>query len=318
MNDEPSGEQHRSSFIAHRLLAIRLSAFGDVIHTLPAVVALRDAGHQIAWAVERPYRELVELVAGVETIPLSMKRWMRHPGEIREARRHLRGFEATIDFQGLLKSATIALLSGAKKRYGFARDVIREKAASLFINRPVKIDDGKHVVEWNVDLARGIDPSITDVPTVDFSKFVEWSADVPSARVILLPGAGKPTKMWPITHFRHLAHLLGDDVLVAWGPGERELAESIDPRKMAPPTNLRQLALSLHRAQVVIGADTGPLHLAAALGTKVIGLYGPTNPIRNGPYGQVENCLRSTTRRMDAISVEDVMRKMNEVLRAVC
>ena len=301
-----------------KLLAIRLSAFGDVIHTIPAVVALRDAGHEIAWAVERPYRELIELVADVETVPVSMKQWIRHPAGILEARRRLRGFDATIDFQGLLKSTTIAILSGARRRYGFARDVIREKGASLFINRPVKIDESRHVVEWNLDLARGVDPSIGGVPSVDFNPFAEeW--DAPSNAIVLLPGAGKANKLWPAERFRELARLLGDDVLVAWGPGERELAESIGAR-LAPPTTLRQLAHLLRRAQLVIGGDTGPLHLAAALGTRVIGLFGPTNPLRNGPYGQVGNCVesRSTTRRMETISVPDVMRRINEVLSAVC
>jgi len=303
-----------------KLLAIRLSAFGDVIHTIPAVGALRDAGHEIAWVVERPYRELVELVAGVETIPVLMKRWGRHPiasrAEIRETRRRIRRFDATVDFQGLLKSAMIAVLSGAKARYGFARNIIREKGAALFVNRPVSVDERGHVVEWNLDLARGIDPSIGGVPDVDFTPFAEEFEGDFDNRIVLLPGAGKANKLWPAERFRELARLLGDDVVVAWGPGERRLAESIGAR-VAPETTLRQLAHLLRRARLVVGGDTGPLHLAAALHAPVVGIFGPTSPVRNGPYGQIANCVESwsTTRSMQSIAVADVMRTIEQVLR---
>ncbi|MDP9360814.1 MAG: lipopolysaccharide heptosyltransferase I, partial [Acidobacteriota bacterium] len=122
-----------------RLLVIRLSAFGDVIHTVPAVVALREALPQteIAWAVEPAYAELVEIVAQVKATRVSLKQWSL--SRIAEARRDVRGFDAVIDFQGLIKSALIARATGAKRRYGFARHVIREKLAAWFVNRPVAI-----------------------------------------------------------------------------------------------------------------------------------------------------------------------------------
>src|SRR5437762_3490780 len=127
MNDEHAVAPtvHRSSFIVHRsLLVLRLSALGDVIHTIPAVVALREAlpDTRMAWVVESTYRELVEIVAKVETIPVSMKRWGRSLVASRkdmvQARRAMRGFDTAIDFQGLIKSAAIAWVAGAKERYG--------------------------------------------------------------------------------------------------------------------------------------------------------------------------------------------------------
>src|SRR3954452_20867443 len=135
-----------------RLLVIRLSAFGDVIHTIPAVVALRGAmpETEISWAVEPAYAELVEIVARVKAIRVSLKKWS--PARIEAARRDVRGFETSIDFQGLIKSSLIGRASVASERYGFARDVIREKPAAWFVNRPVAIDTSSHVVEWNVDL----------------------------------------------------------------------------------------------------------------------------------------------------------------------
>ena len=119
--------------------------------------------------------------------------------------------------------------------------------------------------------------------------------------IVLLPGAGKPNKLWPVDRFRELAKRIGPKALVVWGPGEQELAEAIGAR-VAPPTNLRQFAWILQKAELVVGADTGPLHLADALGTKVLGLYGPTDPRRNGPYRQLQHCIdRFPDDEMDGI-----------------
>jgi lipopolysaccharide heptosyltransferase I len=295
-----------------RLLVIRLSAFGDVIHTIPAVVALRDALPQteIAWAVEPPYAELVEIVARVKAIPVSLKRWSL--SRIAAARRDVRGFSAAIDFQGLIKSALIARVSGAHDRYGFARDVIREKPAAWFVNRHATIDRSKHVVEWNMELARTFAPAITPVPNVDFTPFAEDASGALAQfrnRVVLLPGAGRPGKQWAVERFAELAKRIGSDALVVWGPGEEGLARAIGA-EVAPATNFRELAFLLQHAKLVVGADTGPLHLAAALATPLVGLYGPTDPARNGPYGQLDRVVSAftATKSMDDIAVDDVER----------
>ncbi|HEV2720267.1 MAG TPA: glycosyltransferase family 9 protein [Thermoanaerobaculia bacterium] len=298
-----------------KLLAIRLSAFGDVIHTIPAVVALRDLGHEIVWVVERPYRDLVAVVARVDTISVSMKEWGRafvsRRGEMFAARAAMRGFDAAIDFQGLIKSASLAWVSRAPLRYGFGRAAIREGAAGVFLNRRVDIDQTRHVVEQNLELAQAVDAHAR-MPRVDFSHY----ADDPSGklrelanRIVLLPGAGRPEKQW--SKFPELAKAIGPAALVAWGPGERELAESIGA-DVAPQTSLRELAWLLLHAKAVVGGDTGPLHLAAALGTPVVGIYGPTNPLRNGPYGQLGRVAESwsTTKSVDTINVDDVVRNL--------
>jgi heptosyltransferase I len=295
-----------------KLLVIRLSAFGDVIHTIPSVVALRDALPQveIAWAVEPAYAELVEIVAGVPAIRVSLKKWSL--AKIRDARRSVRGYDDAIDFQGLIKSALIARVSGARRRFGFARDVIREKPAAWFVTRPVSIDRSHHVVEWNLALARALAPTIASVPAVDFSPFADdASGNLPAFanRIVVLPGAGRPEKLWPAERFADLARRLGNDVLVACGPGEESIGRAIGA-ELAPPTTFRELAFLLRSARLVIGGDTGPLHLAAALGVPVAGLYGPTDPARNGPYGQLGNVVESfsTTKSMQSISVDDVLR----------
>ncbi|HEY4640923.1 MAG TPA: glycosyltransferase family 9 protein, partial [Thermoanaerobaculia bacterium] len=160
--------------------------------------------------------------------------------------------------------------------------------------------------------ARTFAPAIARVPEVDFAPF----ADDPRARlarfadrIVLLPGAGKSGKQWPVERFAELATRLGSDALVVWGPGEEALARRIGA-EVAPATNFRELAFVLSRARLVIGADTGPLHLAAALGVPLVGLYGPTDPARNGPYGQLNRVISTfaTTKSMDGIAVDDVLR----------
>jgi heptosyltransferase-1 len=302
------------------VLVIRLSALGDVIHTLPAVTALRTAGLTIDWVVEGPYRELVEVVGGVTAIPVSLKRWSRapsvHGAQIAAARGSLQGHAGAIDFQGLIKSAALAWLSGAPQRYGFDRTAIRERPARLFLNRSVPIDPSRHVVDWNHELAAGAAGDLAGIARLpdtepDFASFAadpEGKLAALRGRVILLPGAGKPEKLWPVDRFARIARELGDRALAAWGPGEEKLARAIGA-EVAPPTNLRELAYLLLHAELVIGGDTGPLHLAAALGTPVIGLYGPTNPRRNGPYGQLDRVLSSFEgdRTMQSIATGSVL-----------
>jgi len=294
----------------NRVLVLRLSALGDVIHTIPAVVSLKGE-HEITWVVEAPYRELVELVAGVQTIPVRMKTWTREPSAMFAALRAMRGADVSIDFQGLIKSAALPWAARVKTRIGFAGNAIREKPALLFINREVVVDTSSHVIEQNIGLIGLIGRMGPMGP--NWSGFTK---EVPGlgGDIVLLPGAGKPNKLWPVERFRELARRIGDRALAVWGPGERERAEAIGAR-VAPPTTLRELAWILANARLVIGGDTGPLHLAAALGTKVIGLYGPTDPRRNGPYGQLDHCVDKfrSAKSMESISVEEVMNLVERV-----
>src|ERR1700682_4412560 len=171
-------ELHPSSSDAHPpILILRLSALGDVIHTIPAVVALKRVlpGAEIAWVVERPYCDLIRLVAGVEPIPVSMKKWGRafvaSRGEMFAARAAMRGYDVALDFQGLIKSASLAWVSRARVRVGFERDAIREPAAGVFLNKRGAVDRGLHIVEQNLALARAVAPAITGLPDVDFASF---------------------------------------------------------------------------------------------------------------------------------------------------
>lgn len=299
-----------------RILVVRLSALGDVIHTIPAVVAMRDAlGVDIEWAVERPYADLVEVVAGVRAVRASIRKWghalFSSRNDIRNFVSRIRGSDVAVDFQGLIKSALVARFSGASERYGFDRDAIREKLAASFINRHVPVDQSRHVVEWNMQLASAVAGRELVMPTVDFAKFATRRADETSAplkgKIVVLPGAGKANKQWPSERFGEAIRRIGFPAMAVWGPNERELAERTG-LELAPPTDLRQLAAVLRDAALVVGGDTGPLHLAAALGTRVVGLYGPTSVRRNGPFGQLERCVSAAS--MEAISVEAVAEKI--------
>ncbi len=292
-----------------RLLVVRLSALGDVIHTIPAVMLLSGA-FDVSWVVEAPYAELVQIVTGVNVIPVRLKKWSL--SAILTARESVRHFDTAVDFQGLIKSALLARSSGALERYGFAREAVREKPASLFYNHRITVDQTKHVVDWNMQLAQALTDNRQHAPD-------NWPAYPQDAqdrltmfrnKIVLLPGAGRLEKLWPLQSFRELVRRFGDRAVVVWGPGELDLARAIGG-VMAPETNLRELAFILRHAVVVVGADTGPLHLADALGARVVGLYGPTDPARNGPYGQLHRTIRHSS-TMGSIPADEVIRKIEE------
>lgn len=323
------------------LLVLRLSALGDIVHTIPAVVAIRDSqpGYVIGWVVEERYRDLVETVAPIDIVfPVQTRRWRRNPlsrqnrhelaSALREIRRFARG-GTSIDFQSLLKSSMLGWLSKARHRIGFETAAVRERASTLFTNRQIEIDTKVHVIEWNMQLAAALGATPVDPMTVDYSRFPRdhsgrLSALMDKRPVLLVPGAGSKDKQWPAGLFAELANRiaaeLAREVVVGWGPGEESLAREVAERsgvaRVTPPTDLRELAFLLKNASCVVGGDTGPLHMAAALRAPVVGLYGPTDPARNGPWGQTGRCVEawSKSRRMDEISINDVMQRVQSVI----
>ena len=295
-----------------RLLAVRLSALGDVIHTIPAVLRLKVVG-DVSWVVEAPYAELVQIVADVTPIAVRLKRFSRR--EIGDAWRGVRGFAVAVDFQGNMKSAAVTRASGAPVRFGFDREAVRETPAQWFYTNRVAIDRSRHVIDWNQQLAAAVAPN-AEIPRANWDEFAadpQGKLRGLTQRIVLLPGAGRPEKQGPIERFREVVATYPDAV-VAWGPGERELAEAIGGT-LAPPTNLRELAYLLKHASVVVGADTGPLHLAAAFDTRCVGLYAPTDPRRNGPYGQLATTIDFFPSTIDAIPSHEVIDMIEKALR---
>jgi len=321
------------------LLVVRLSAMGDIIHTLPAAIALRRAFPHatLGWLVEERWAELLctlryprsgarspqrPLVDRVHAVNLA--EWRREIfsfntlQQVAAGLSQLRGirYDAVIDFQGAVRSALLARWSGAPIVYGDAQP--RENAASMFYTRSVfSQSNGSHVVNHALALARAVIPAETlsiaasEVP-VEFpvdpdaeSKISGLVADNVEF-VILNPGAGWGAKMWPGERYGAVAKELAKDglcSLINYGPGEEELAAAVESRSDGAARRISctvsELIALTRRARLVIGGDTGPLHMAAALKIPAVAIFGPTNPARNGPFGTRSIVLRSPSSLTD-------------------
>jgi len=292
-----------------RFLLVRLGSLGDVIHALPAASALRDAFPEarIDWLIEPQWRRLLEGNPDLsEIIPLQKKSAAGLFSTVRKLR--AARYTCAIDFQGLYKSALPAFASGAPRRIGFPSTYAREGFASLFYTDRIS-PRGAHKVDHNLTLAEAAGAR-TSSPRFPLTLRPEDEKQVTQdlARhnladfFVLNPGGGWRSKCWPPERYGELHHRLaaqqGWRGIISFGPGEESLAQELvsaagNPAPLALPLGLGPLMALLHRAKFVVSADTGPLHLASALGTPVLGLYGPTDPARNGPYGGTSIVIRN-------------------------
>lgn len=300
------------------ILLVRLSALGDIVHALPVARALRRSmsGVRLYWAVERRFADFVRSTGSVDdVIEVDTSAWRaalfapRTWSSIRRLRRRLVSLELeyALDLQGLLKSAAIARMAGAATCLRMPREHLREKPAALLIRDEVSVPpEATHVVEKNLCFASHLG---ADVSQVDFGRLftdgdAEWAEaalaemGVSGLRAVMLwPGGNWPTKRWPADRFAQLGRRLGDvgRVVVGWGPGERDLAEevasSVPGACLAPEAGISRLAALIGKAALFVGGDTGPLHIAAAVGVPTVGIYGPTSPRRNGPYGRASRVI---------------------------
>jgi heptosyltransferase I len=330
---------------------VRLSSVGDVVHALPLASAFRRGlpGARLSWVAEEREAVLVEghpdvdLVVRVDT--RGWRRLLRRPSSLASAwraltraHRELSGLalDVVVDAQGLVKSGTIAAATGAPVRIGFAAGHCREPASALFTNRRVTPPPAaRHVVDQYLALLGPVGlgagaPEFRLPPWPAAARRVdEWLTErglKPADRLVVVnPGGGRPDKLWPTAAFRAVAAGLaaepGAHVLVSWGPGERARADAIaaglDPRvRVAPLTDLPELAAFLGRAALVVAGDTGPLHLAAAAGATCLGLFGPTDAGRNGPYGPRCRALQSPDGTMAGLDPAVVLRAGREMLDA--
>jgi heptosyltransferase I len=311
-----------------RLLIVRLSALGDVIHTLPAVRALRDAFPQamIGWLVEERWAELLcspsvsrrgpcspgrPLVDQVHTV--NLRQWKQSlftvstVQQIAQVWNDVRsvGYDVAVDLQGAMRSAVLARWSGARAVYGAAEP--RESPASLWYTRHV-IASGKHVVEQNLSVAEAVAQRPLPMPGAElpFDPIEDERIREDLARqgigdyAIMNPGAGWGAKRWPAQRYGEVARQLAKDglhLLVNCGPGEEQLFREVNAASgaaVSPTTaSITGLIALMRRARLFIGGDTGPMHLAAALQIPVVAIFGPTDPARNGPYGTPSVVLRN-------------------------
>jgi lipopolysaccharide heptosyltransferase I len=288
-----------------RILIVRLSAVGDTVHGLPVLCALRDnlPNAHLSWLVEERAAAVLKGHAALDRLIVAPRRWLRSPATVLRLRRQMRAVrpQIAIDLQGLAKSAIAARLSGATVRIGAASPDGRE--FSTWLNNRLVNLTASHVVDRYLELLAplGISrPTVRfDVPRhaedeLSMGRFVR-DRGLGGGFALLNPGAGWASKRWPVERFATVARHLGrhrrlPSVVVWAGPQERAWADQIITTSagfahMAPTTTLGEMAELARRARFFVGSDTGPLHLAAAVGAPCVGLYGPVSAERNGPYG---------------------------------
>ncbi len=304
---------------ARRILIIRLSSLGDILHTLPAFQSLRDTFPQarIDWLVEKRMSFLLTAVEGIDNVvevdtrKVKTNAGSREPwGEVLRCIRRLRSeaYDCSLDFQGLLKTALLSLLCGARTRFGFSRTLVREWPAHLFYHRVVpKPDKTTHVVALNQMLAAEAGAARSTRP-VELKSIAEDESEV-SEQIsraglrefaVLNPGGGWPTKRWLPSRYGELGSRifseLGLGIVVTTGPGEEPLFDEIARNcPAARPVHLQlpflQMIPLIRRAHLFIGGDTGPFHLACALEIPTVCILGPTDPARNGPWREIDESV---------------------------
>ncbi|HXM90087.1 MAG TPA: glycosyltransferase family 9 protein [Candidatus Dormibacteraeota bacterium] len=283
-----------------RFLVVRLGSLGDIVHTFPAVAALRESfpAAEIIWLTHARYKLLVH------SSGLASKTWTTETRAVSSLMRTIReiraaSFDIAIDYQGLWKSASLPFLGGVKRRIGFSLESVREFGVPLLYTDRVH-GTGAHVADQNGELSKraGAQNAVAnfrlDPPPVrpeELSNFLR--SDGMKPYVVLSPGGGWRSKCWPPERFGTLCKKIFQSLslrcLINYGPGEADLATKIraasgDADPVLFNGELGPLMSLLRSAVCVVGGDTGPLHLAVALDTPVVALFGPTDPARNGPY----------------------------------
>lgn len=340
-----------------RIVLVRLSALGDIVHTWPLAEAIRAArpDAHVTWVVEAPFAPLVDGHPAIDVvIPTRSKAWRRSPFDVRTrhevavVKTRLRELEpdVALDPQGLVKSALVTRWTRAPRRVGLARPWRRELLAGLAYTErvPGSLDD-PHVVATNLALAAAVGAPVPAGPIPPDGRWLSRAVcgrpvpgDDRGPRAVLLAGVGQVHKgvsadaMGAVARGLHARRL---DVVVAFGPGERDHARRIVESsagcaRLAPPTDLLELVRLMDSARVVVGGDTGPMHLAASLGVPTVGVFLASDWRRNGPLGEhtavvagsataagaVRPTGRARTRRVREVTAGDILAAADEVMDA--
>jgi heptosyltransferase I len=295
-----------------RILLIKPSSLGDIVHTFPVISAIKAQwpGSHLTWVVKRQWAELVERAAGVDRVwpvETTVESWMREGRALRAER-----FDLAIDLQGLFRSGILARLSGAPMRIGFANG--REGSPWFYTHRVPVLNPDIHAVDRYLSVVAALGASLPEKPRFGFTLMEEdiaavrdlcqrrgFSVDQPWVAMNL--GARWPTKRWPLTSFAavvdqlHDAHR--DPVVMIGSSDERPYTNELRILTKRPFIDLtgeiplRCLPAFLSTATAMITNDSGPMHIAAALGVPVVAMFGPTSAIRTGPYGAGHHILLS-------------------------
>ncbi|MGC1618613.1 MAG: glycosyltransferase family 9 protein [Candidatus Acidiferrum sp.] len=321
-----------------RFLVLRLGSLGDIVHTFPAVSALRESfpKAEIIWLTHPRWKFLVE------SSGLASQVWATETRSIHSLRKiidDLRNFhwDAAIDYQGLWKSAGLAYFGGIKRRIGFSSETIREFGVPILYTDRVRCTT-THIADQNGELSlragasNPVAPFILQISQEAQREVHDFLQKFGLDRYIVLsPGGGWRSKCWPPERFAELSKMIRDSLgircVVNHGPGEDDLALAIrdcsgDADSVPYNGELGPLMALLRNAACIVGGDTGPLHLAIALGTPAVALFGPTDPARNGPYRTDDIVLRvpgavRTHSRVDQVHPSMLQIQLNEVFDAV-
>ncbi|MGE0704342.1 MAG: glycosyltransferase family 9 protein [Vicinamibacterales bacterium] len=281
-----------------------------MVHAIPVAAALRRAwpGARIDWLVSAKHREILDLVTVVDrVIAVRDRRGATEGTPILKAIGELRRshYDVALDLQGLVKSAMFARASGARRVIGFGEGYVREPLARRFYTEThhpggqhtFDRQSAHHVIDLNLGVLQTLEipAGAVEFPIAEVTSAVAVRVleETRGHYAVLNPGAAWPNKRWPPSRLAALAVALrqqhGLRSVVIWGPGEQALAEqtaaeSAGAAIVSPPTTIPDLVALARRARLVVSGDTGPTHIAAAVGAPIVGIYGPTRPERNGPW----------------------------------
>lgn len=292
-----------------KVLIVKMSSLGDIIHTLPALTDAVEYEPAIRfdWVVEEAFTDVPAMHPAVETVlPIAMRRWRRHWSgaltalkEFREFRRRLLAskYDLVIDAQGLIKSALVTRMCRGEKA-GLDSASARESLASVVYDRPYRIEGGRHAVERTRELfAAALGYSVPPRPARYGLLHVQATTE--SNSIMLLHGTTWPSKQWPQICWQQLGRLIEDDgykVVLPFGNdqerGQAEaIASALTGAHILPPSSLGELAAQMSCSTGVVSVDSGLGHLAAALGVPMVALYGPTDPGLTGVAGPHQSVL---------------------------
>jgi heptosyltransferase I len=293
-----------------RILLIRLSAMGDVIHALPAAASLKHSfPHSIiTWVIRPKWAPLLEgnpFVDEVVELERSAEGAIRAAGRLRRDR-----FDVVVDFQGLMQSAVVAAWVKANKKIGLHRSQARERFAALFYSTAV-LTRSVHRVDMNLELASAA--GATSLLRVFPLPGGKPEGTLPDGKFVLAaPSAGWRSKEWPLEYYEEVARHLNMPLVVNGPSGAAGLLAGI-PSAQIHLSGVGGLIDATRRAHAVIGVDSGPMHLAAALGKPGVAIFGPTDPASHGPYGGSLRVLRSP----EAVTSYKRREEIDESMRAV-
>jgi len=291
-----------------KILIIKPSALGDIVHTLPFLAAVRERypDAEIHWVVARGLHRFLE------GHPMLTRLWIMDKDRWKQPRRLYRSlaeivrfgrglrrerFDVSIDLSGLLRSGLVTWAAGAGERLGFSDS---DEGSPFFYNRKIEGGDAIHAIDRYLKLARLMDCDVAGIryPMAPLPDSTPLLDSLPEEFCVITPSAGKKANRWPAERFGALAASLPLPAVIVGGQSDTAVAETVVQHgggqaiSMAGKTGLKELVTLIGRARFMVCNDTGPMHIAAALGVPVFAIFGPANPVRTGPYGEIHTVIQ--------------------------